>query len=115
MNLTQNYCEEALTAASTAKAAGIEMFTVGFGLDNESSHICEDTTGFWVGKTASTLLAAMATDSTADGCPGNENVDDDHYFCVPKTSGASTDLSDIFLRAVDSLSSHSRLIKVPAA
>ena len=39
----------------------------------------------------------MATDSSNDnGCPGSENDDGDNYFCLPKTSGASTDLSEVF-------------------
>ncbi len=55
----------------------------------------------------------MATDSANDhGCPGTENDDGDNYFCLPKTSGASADLSDVFKKAVTQISSHSRLVKV---
>jgi phage FluMu gp28-like protein len=56
----------------------------------------------------------MATDSVKDGgCPGTENDDDDHYFCLPKTAGASTDLSKIFQKAITAMVAHSRLIKIP--
>ena len=55
----------------------------------------------------------MATDSDRSGCPGTENDDGDHYFCLPKTSGASTDLAKVFERAVETLTAHSRLIKLP--
>ena len=41
-----------------------------------------------------------------------ENDDGDNYFCLPKTSGASTDLSDVFKKAVAQLSGHSRLVNV---
>ncbi len=107
-----NYCADAYSAATAAKAKGIEVFAVGFGLNIEQDHICQDTIGAWKGKSAPELLAAMATDSQNNGCPGTENNDDDHYFCLPKTSGASTDLSDVFQRAVATLTGHSRLVDV---
>ena len=47
-----------------------------------------------------------------NGCPGTENDDGDNYFCLPKTSGASTDLSEVFKKAVAQLSGHSRLVNV---
>jgi hypothetical protein len=66
-----------------------------------------------VDETAPDLLAAMASDSLNDnGCPGTENDDGDNYFCLPKTSGASTDLSEVFRKAVAQLSGHSRLVDV---
>ena len=109
---SDNYCADAYDAATAAKAKGIELFAVGFGLNVEQDHICQDTFGAWKGKSAPQLLAAMATDSEANGCPGTENDDEDHYFCLPKTTGASTDLSDVFKRAVESLTAHSRLVDV---
>ena len=110
---SRNYCADAFDAAQAAKAKGIEVYTVGFGLDVEQDHICQDTTGDWVGETAPYLLAAMASDSLNDnGCPGTENDDGDNYFCLPKTSGASTDLSEVFRKAVAQLSGHSRLVDV---
>ncbi|MFV2063683.1 MAG: TadE/TadG family type IV pilus assembly protein [Chloroflexota bacterium] len=109
---TRNYCEEAYQAATAAKAKGIEVFTVGFGLDGNNDERCIDRSGPWVGKYATELLSAMATDSDRSGCPGTENDDGDHYFCLPKTSGASTDLSKIFKKAVASLTAYSRLVNV---
>ena len=109
----KNYCADAYAAAEAAKAKGIEVYTVGFGLDVEQNHICQDTSSAWQGKSAPDLLAAMATNSANDnGCPGTENDDGDNYFCLPKTSGASTDLSDVFKKAVAQLSGHSRLVNV---
>lgn len=110
---SRNYCADAYDAAQAAKAKGFEVYTVGFGLDVQQDHICQDTYGAWKGKSAPDLLAAMATDSTNDnGCPGTENDDGDNYFCLPKTAGASTDLSEVFKKAVAQLSGHSRLVDV---
>jgi hypothetical protein len=108
----RTYCADAYDAAAAAKAKGIEVFAVGFGLDVEQDHICQDQFGAWKDQSAPDLLAAMATDSKNNGCPGTENDDDDHYFCLPKTSGASADLSEVFKKAVTSLTSHSRLVDV---
>jgi hypothetical protein len=108
-----NYCADAYAAAEAAKAQGIEIYTVGFGLNVEQDHVCQDSYGDWYRKTAPDLLAAMATGSSNDnGCPGTENDDGDNYYCLPKTSGASTDLSDVFKKAVEQITSHSRLVKV---
>ncbi len=110
----RRYCEEAAQAAQAAKARGIEVYTVGFGLDGSNDINCEDPSGPWQGRKATALLASMATDSASDGgCPGTENDDGDHYFCLPKTAGASTDLSKVFQKAVTNLVSHSRLVKIP--
>jgi hypothetical protein len=105
---TRNYCQEASQAAAAAKAKGIEVFTVAFGVEGIP---CDDPAGSsWYRRSASNLLADMATDSVNDGaCPGSENDDGDHFFCVPK----SEDLTGIFQKAIVTMSSHSRLIHVP--
>ena len=111
---TSNYCLQANTAATTAKAAGIEIFTVGFGLDGTNDIACPDTSGAWKGKMASQLVASMATTSAADnGCPGTENDDGDHYFCVPKTAGASANLTNVFKTAASSLAQGTKLVELP--
>ena len=111
---TSNYCNQANTAATTAKGQGIEIFTVGFGLDGSNDIACPDTSGPWKGKMASQLLASMATSSAADnGCPGTENTDNDHYYCVPKTAGASADLTNAFKSAATSLAKGTKLIQLP--
>ena len=81
------YCAQSYAAAVAAKNQGIELFTIGFGLDGSNNATCPDTTGPWQGVRATTLLAAMATDSVDAGCPGNSNDDGDHFFCLPKSSG----------------------------
>ena len=45
--------------------------------------------------------------------PGTENTDNDHYFCVPKTSGASADLSNAFKTAATSLAQGTKLVELP--
>jgi hypothetical protein len=100
-----NYCGLASNAATAAKAVatgaplGIDVYTIGFGLDAASGGdpACPDTSGPWNGKTATALLASMSTGPTVGTttCSAAENTDGDHFYCIGKT-GASTDLSDIF-------------------
>ena len=87
-----NYtCGEALDAAADAKAAGIEIFTIGFDVVGQN---CPDRS-----KTATVALAEMATGSilggTSCGSNGDENRDGDHFFCEP----AGSDLSAVFQAA----------------
>lgn len=111
---TSDYCSQANAAAAAAKAQGIEVFTVGFGLDGSNDIACPDTGGTFKGKKATGLLASMATSSAADGvCGGSENTDDDHYFCVPKTAGASADLTNVFKSAASSLAKGTKLVQLP--
>ena len=107
-----DYCQESYAAAQAAKAKGIEVYAVGFGLDGANDALCGDKTSLWKGKKATDLLAAMATNSSNDGCPANENDDGDHFFCLPKTPGRSPDLSYAFQRAVTQLTSYSRLVSI---
>ena len=108
-----NYCAQSSAAATAAKAQGIELFTIGFGLDGANNINCPDTSGAWKGKKATTLLASMATSSVDAGCPGTSNDDGDHFFCVAKTSGASTDLSTLFKAAANALVGGTKLIQLP--
>ncbi|MGH2408295.1 MAG: VWA domain-containing protein [Candidatus Limnocylindrales bacterium] len=109
-----NYCAEASQAATTAKNAGIEFFTIGFGLDGGNNATCDDSTGAWHGLQARTLLASMATQPSVDGgCEGTSNTDGDHFFCVPKTAGISGNLTTQFQRAASALAGGTKLIKLP--
>lgn len=104
-----NYCLQANNAATAAKNAGIEIFTIGFGLDGSNNIACPDLAGAFKSKTATNLLASMATQPSSDslGCPGggspNSDTDGDHFFCVPKTAGASTNLATVFQAAAAQL------------
>ncbi len=108
-----NYCQQSYDAAVAAKAQGIELFTIGFGLDGANNILCPDQNSSYTGLTARTLLADMATDSVDGGCPGTSNDDGDHFFCVPKTTGASTSLAGLFRQAANQLVGGTRLIQLP--
>ena len=108
-----NYCNLSNNAASAAKAQGIELFTIGFGLDGTNDATCPDTSGPFKGKKATQLLATMATDSVDNGCPGGSNDDGDHFFCVAKTAGASADLSNLFKAAAVALAGGTKLVPLP--
>ena len=101
-----NYCALSNAAATAAKAQNIEIFTIGFGLDAASGGdpACPDTSGTWKGKTATAVLASMATSPIVGTttCDATENNDGDHFYCIGKT-GASTDLSNIFKAAAAAL------------
>ena len=86
-------CSASSSAATTSKAAGIEFFTIGFGIDASST--CPDKTGAWKGKPVADLLASMASGSTNNGCTTAENADGDHYYCQPRTG----DLAVVFKSA----------------
>lgn len=108
-----NYCAQSDAAATAAKGQGIVIFTIGFGLDGSNNATCPDTSGFWQGKTATAVLASMATDSVDNLCTDAENDDDDHFFCLPKTAGVSTDLTKLFKEAANALVGGTKLIQLP--
>lgn len=113
----QHTCQKAYEEAAAAKAAGIEVFTIGYGLSGDT---CPDGTGYYPsspykGKKVTKLLADMATNSVDEtGCDtpaeaAQENADGDHFLCQP--SGA--DMSSLFSQAAVALVSGSRLVQLP--
>jgi hypothetical protein len=100
-------CLAANTEATTAKAAGIELFTVGFGITGADT--CPDTTGAWKSKSVTQVLASMANTSVDNGCNDAENTDGDHFYCQPKSS----DLTSVFVSVVTTLTGSTRLIQLP--
>jgi hypothetical protein len=119
-----NYCKQANDTATTVKSTtGIEVFTIAFGLDGSNDIDCPDGSGStFRTKKASVLVASMATATSpampkvtsADlPCGDQENADKDHYFCVPKTAGASADLSDAFKAATAALVAGTKLVQLP--
>ncbi len=71
-----NPCEYAYEKAEEAKAMGIEVYTIGYGVDDDDEFsnqcVCDD--GPWKDKTARELLQAMAT----------EDPEIQHYFEEPR-------------------------------
>jgi Putative Flp pilus-assembly TadE/G-like/von Willebrand factor type A domain len=100
-------CANASAAATAAKTAGIQMFTVGFGID--ATFKCPDTSGTWYNKSVTNLLANMATNSIDNGCTTAENADGDNFYCQPK----SGDLAAVFGLAAAQLAQGTKLINLP--
>jgi Flp pilus assembly protein TadG len=112
--VNSNYCAQVDAAATTAKNSGIEIYTIGFGIDGANNAVCPDLSGTFKTRKASDLLASAASQPSADhGCPGSSNSDGDHYYCLPKTAGASTNLADVFKAVASSLQGASRLMQLP--
>jgi hypothetical protein len=115
---TTNFtCQQAQTAATAAKNAGIEVFTIGYFASNGPNQPCPDGSGPWHGKTVIQSLAAMATNSstinttrcdTIANSGVDENADGDHFYCTPD----STQISNVFRSAALALASGSRLVQM---
>jgi hypothetical protein len=107
-------CDYAAQKATAAKNDGVEIFTIGFGVESE---VCGYDSGFpYNGSPATTLLANMATDSQDDngGCASPtaidaENADGDHFLCEAK-DGSS--LEEVFAAAAEILITGSKLVPV---
>jgi hypothetical protein len=111
---TLGSCHYANQKATAAKSAEIEVFTIGFGVENET---CQYDNGSpYQNARATALLADMATDSQDDNghCANSsaidaENADDDHFFCEAKDG---TSLAAVFTAAAESLITGSKLVPV---
>jgi Flp pilus assembly protein TadG len=95
-------CGYANSAATTAKAAGIQVLTIGF---LSGSNTCErDTSGTFRAAQVTRVLASMASPikgvpAVDNGCNTVENTDGDNFFCQPKGG----DIEAVFLAAVGQL------------
>ena len=95
-------CQYANDKASAAKAAGIQVLTIGF---LSGSNACvQDTAGPFRNAQVTQVLASMASPvkgvpAQDNGCTDAENADGDNFFCQPK----SGDLSSVFLQAASQL------------
>jgi len=95
-------CSYANDKAAGAKAAGIQVLTIGF---LSGSNQCNyDTSGTFRNAEVTKLLASMASPIKGvaahdDGCTDFENSDGDNFFCQPKGG----DISKVFLAAVAQL------------
>lgn len=118
-------CWYANVQAQAAKAQGIEIFTIGFGVDNPTAPgrqvTCDnDESGIYGpdvvwpdGQPVTRLLADMASQPSDDNCSVGttdfENTDDDYFFCIPKDE----DLADVFLAIATQFAQGSRLVQLP--
>lgn len=95
-------CSYANDKATAAKAAGIQVLTIGF---LSGSNACvQDTAGTFRNAQVTKVLASMASPvkgvpAQDNGCTDAENKDGDNFFCQPK----SGDLSSVFLQAAAQL------------
>ncbi len=105
-------CLYAANMAQNAKNAGVEVFTIGFGVVGLT---CKDpfetSASPYLDRQVSRLLADMASNNADDNCatPATENTDGDNFFCEP--SGGS--LAEVFLAAAAQLAGGSQLIQLP--
>ncbi len=90
-----NPCALAAQEADIAKAQGIQIYTIGYGTNDNTDvgFTCANDTGAWRNRTAETLLRYMATDN-------------DHFFQEPEGS----DLTDVFEEVGRRLAAGSRLV-----
>jgi hypothetical protein len=103
-----NYtCQQAYTEAQSAKAAGIEIYTIGFGV--AGADVCPDTSGPYKGQSVTKVLADMATSSVDHGCGAATNSDGDHAYCLPKTQ----QLTSIFQTVAGAIATGSHLVALP--
>jgi hypothetical protein len=131
-------CDYAANQSDIVRAAGIEIFTIGYGVDKTDS-VCtsvlqggvEGTSSPFENDTTTQLLAYMAMgdiryDDGGDGfgglpggCPSSgpyypaainsENADGDNFLCEPK----GIDLQAVFTAAAEALASGTHLVKIP--
>jgi hypothetical protein len=106
-------CADFTAVANNAKAAGVLVITIGFG--NASTNDCN------ANNRPASVLAAAASDrspgvpsaasdcSTAAGRTA-ENGDGDYFFCA----ATGSDMSSIFVAAIQQLTGKTKLIKPPA-
>ncbi len=108
----RNSCLYARDMAAAAKAAGIVVYSLGYGLESAE---CDDDDPPYRNTPVTELLADMATDSFDEtGCDNateaaQENADGDHFFCETASSG----LIDIFQQVGEELAAGVRLVRLP--
>jgi len=83
-------CEYAVEKAEEAKALGIEIYTIGYGVEDADQNRCICDSGVWEDSPARDLLKEMATD-------------DDHYFEEPKGEDLTPVFEEIAWRLVTDL------------
>lgn len=109
-----NPCQYAYDRATVVKNAGIEMYTIGYGVQGLTCGF--DSSGSYEDVLVTDLLADMATDSADDQGHCNsasartaENNDGDHFLC----QASGDDLEIVFVTAASALGGGVRLIGSP--
>ncbi|MGZ5128003.1 MAG: vWA domain-containing protein, partial [Actinomycetota bacterium] len=103
-------CQYAVTRGTSAETAGINVYTIGYGV--ASARCSYDTLGTYRNAYASRSLADMAsggaTDNLPGGCATTENTDGDNYFC----ESGSADLEPVFRLIAAATVQRARLIDI---
>jgi hypothetical protein len=104
-------CAGDIAAATAVKNAGIQLYTVGFGLDGSNDIACPDNHSM----DATGNLAAMASPQSNGspspdlGCPSPGNIltlyPGDHAFCEVKSADGDTLLAAVFQYVAENLAS----------
>ena len=107
---TSNYtCAQAQVQADLAKAAGIEIFTIGYGVGSGSAANCPDSGGGTTVNLLSNMASGPKLGPATARCDAAENTDGDHFFCQPVGSS----LSLVFQAAAEDLADlHSHLVQI---
>ncbi len=106
-------CSYANDKATAAKAAGIQVLTIGFFTSANQPETCvKDTSGAFRNAPVTQVLASMASPikgvpANNNGCVPLENTDGDNFFCEPKDG----DITSVFLAAAAQITGrHPRLV-----
>lgn len=114
-------CTNLKTVAAAAKAAGITVIMIGYGIANTAKCNRDYNGGPYTGSNVDDVLAAAASpkaDGTASAADNNcsttaganaENTDGDNYFCAAN----GTQLGSIFATAVSQITSTTKFVKMP--
>ena len=110
-------CDNFSAIASEAKAANIQIIAIGVGAINQAT--CGKTSGGSTIYVRDVLAGAAsprksgaasdAYDCTQSGKTDAENTDGDNYYCA----ATSTDLKNVFIAAMGSLTKTSKLMSLP--
>lgn len=101
-------CGYAVTQGQAARAAGVDVYTIGFGIAGKRCG--QDTSGAYRNATVTRVLADAASQPADDnGCTQAENDDGDAFYCEPKTA----DLSAVFIRVANKIVGSPHLVRIP--
>ena len=114
-------CQNLLTVAANAKAAGITVIMIGYGDANTAKCKKDYNNGTFSGANVRDVLAAAASpapngspstannDCSTTAGAAKENSDGDYYFCAASAS----QLAGIFSTAVSQLTSTTKFVQMP--
>lgn len=116
-------CENLVKVANQAKAQGILVITVGFGMAIDPNAVAPDGTKKRCGGVLAGKYLAQAATEKAPGVPSamegdcsttagatKENTDGDNFYCA----ATADQLREVFASAITSIGGQTRFVRVPA-